>query len=259
MSASTYSLSNAYEGERNRLAVMQRTYDPGTFRAFEACGIAPGWECLEVGGGAGSVATWLADRTGPEGRVVATDLDTRWLDELDRPNLLVRRHDVVADGIEDGPFDLVHARLLLEHLPERTAVAEKLAGALKPGGWLVVEDLDWVTAVCDRDWPEYEAVRAAVLAAMQSAGYDAACGRHLMRMLEGAGLAEVGIALGGEGNRQAGREAWRPLVGQFQERLVEAGLLTDAVVEGFLARLDGGDDWALFPPLMVTVRGRRLS
>ena len=49
----------------------------------------PGWRCLEIGAGRGSMATWLAERVGPAGQVVATDIDTRYLERLDLPNLHV--------------------------------------------------------------------------------------------------------------------------------------------------------------------------
>ena len=65
-----------------------------------ARGVGPGWRCLEVGAGAGSIAGWLADRVGPSGQVIATDLDTRFLEQQARPNLEVRRHDVVRDPLE---------------------------------------------------------------------------------------------------------------------------------------------------------------
>jgi SAM-dependent methyltransferase len=254
----TYTLSNAWERERERLAAMHRTYGAGTVRAFELCGVGPGWRCLDAGAGTGVVAEWLADRVGPTGHVVATDVDTRWLDALGRDNVEARRHDLVVEPL-DGGYDLVHARLLVEHLPARDEVIAKLAGALAPGGWLVVEDLDWSTAVSDQPWPEYEAVLGAVQAAMKAGGYDGRYGLALPRAFDAVGLVDVYSAFGGEGDRATGRAAWRLLVEPFREALVGAGLVTDDVVEAFLTRLDGGDDWVLFPPVMVTVRGRRAT
>ena len=48
--------------------------------ALHRLGLGPGWRCLEVGAGSGSVARWLAAKVGPEGSVLATDIDTRWVD-----------------------------------------------------------------------------------------------------------------------------------------------------------------------------------
>ena len=106
-------------GEHERLAVLAGNYDPGTFRLLEHCGVAPGWRCAEVGAGSGSVAAWLADAVGPEGSVVAFDIDTSHLDHLGpRSNVEVREHDIVTEPIGDARFDLVHTRLVIEHLPD---------------------------------------------------------------------------------------------------------------------------------------------
>src|SRR3546814_16046084 len=57
-------------------------------------------------------------------------------------NYVGRHHNVDADPFDDNGYDLIHARLVLEHLPQREAVVAKLAAALRPGGWLVVQDYD---------------------------------------------------------------------------------------------------------------------
>jgi ubiquinone/menaquinone biosynthesis C-methylase UbiE len=72
-------------------------FDPVTFRNRDATGIHPGWRCLEVGAGGGSVALWLAERVGPAGHVLATDLDPGWLAPADRPVVEIRRHDITRD------------------------------------------------------------------------------------------------------------------------------------------------------------------
>jgi SAM-dependent methyltransferase len=114
-------------------------WDPFTFRILSSIGVDEGWRCLEIGARTGSVAAWLQQRVGRRGLVVATDIETRRVEPRSRANLVVRHHSVLADRIAVG-YDLIHARLVLDHLPQRDAVARKLAAALRPGGWLVVED-----------------------------------------------------------------------------------------------------------------------
>jgi 2-polyprenyl-3-methyl-5-hydroxy-6-metoxy-1,4-benzoquinol methylase len=134
-----YVLDNAWHGARERLRLLEETLDPGTIRHLETVGVASGWRCLEVGGGGGSITAWLCQRVGPAGRVVATDIDTRFLDALSFPNLEVRQQNVVTDAIEEAAFDLVHTRAVLMHLPERQRALDRLVAALKPGGWLLLE------------------------------------------------------------------------------------------------------------------------
>lgn len=141
--ASHYIYDQAWQDEKTRITSLAAIFDPGTERLLSALGIAEGWSCLEVGGGAGTTAAWMADVVGAAGHVVATDLDTRFLDELKQPNIEVRRHDIVTDDIEVAAYDLVHARCLLEHLQAPDKAFERMLSALKPGGWVLAEDVDF--------------------------------------------------------------------------------------------------------------------
>src|SRR6266542_2540242 len=137
----SYLFNQDREQERARLAGLSAQFDPVTVRHLATVGVAAGWHCLEVGAGAGSIARWLAAMVGSTGRVVATDLDTRFLDDLPHPPVEVVRHDIAGDPVEQDAFDLVHARAVLEHVPSRGEVVPRLAKALRPGGVLVLEDL----------------------------------------------------------------------------------------------------------------------
>src|ERR671936_3170110 len=109
----TYAFGNAQEIQRERLATLASLFDPGTVAVLEPLGVGPGWRCLEVGAGGGSIASWLCERVAPDGAVVATDLDATVLRGLSHPNLEVRVHDVVVDDLPFDEFDLVHLRLVL--------------------------------------------------------------------------------------------------------------------------------------------------
>jgi len=196
-----YVYDQAWEHERKRLSGIERWLDPGTTQTFATIGVGAGWSCLELGAGGGSVAELLCDLVGSDGRVVATDVDTRFLDAIKRGNIEVRKHDVVNDDIEEDTFDLIHARMLLEHLPARNEVIKKLCTALRPGGWLVLEDLDFATSIHAPPsripmWPNREAavfrrVNRAVHSLMAAAGYDADFARNLPHVLSQAGLTDV--------------------------------------------------------------------
>jgi 2-polyprenyl-3-methyl-5-hydroxy-6-metoxy-1,4-benzoquinol methylase len=80
------------EPTRQRFIGLPHVFDPGTTRHLLARGVGPGWHCLEVGAGGGSIALWLAEQVGATGSVVATDIDTRFLDSIQVANLVVRRH-----------------------------------------------------------------------------------------------------------------------------------------------------------------------
>jgi SAM-dependent methyltransferase len=181
--ARPYLLPQGDELERRRLELLQLHHDPDSIAALERTGVGAGWRCLDVGAGAGSISRWLVGR-GAE--VLATDLDISSLGGLD-----ARVHDVTSDEPLPAPFDLVHTRLLLLHLPEREAVARKLAGFVRLGGWMVAGDIDFTpvqmvdpSAAWTRTW-------AAWCAAIEAAGWDLACGTRLAGMLRDAGLTDV--------------------------------------------------------------------
>jgi ubiquinone/menaquinone biosynthesis C-methylase UbiE len=112
-----YALDSAWHAERERLDSLTSLYDPGTLELCERLGLRDGARCLEVGAGTGTLATALAQRIGPSGSVVAVDVNTRFLAPLAGERVEVWQADVTRDALPSAEFDLVHARLLLEHLP----------------------------------------------------------------------------------------------------------------------------------------------
>ena len=131
-----------FDEEQARLRLVEEIHDPATLRHVANLGLSAGWQCLEVGAGAGSIARALADRVGPSGHVVATDIDTRFLQNMALSNLEVREHDIRSDEVEHGAYDLVHCRALMIHLPDTESVARRMVAALRPGGRLLAEEPD---------------------------------------------------------------------------------------------------------------------
>jgi SAM-dependent methyltransferase len=255
-----YVFDHSWEGERDRLSALERIFDPGTFRHLDALGVRPGWRCLEVGAGAGSVARWLCRRVGPEGRVVATDLKTGFLDHLTEEFTCaeVLCHDVVADDLEEGAFDLIHTRLLLEHLAERDLALKRLVRALAPGGVILVEDFDWSSlAARPGPWEDvFERVCAALVELMEANGYTPWFGRRLPGELVDAGLERVGA----EGRALIGlpdtpEAAWWPLnFESVRAGLVARGRVTDADIDAMVA-LGSTPGFTWQYPLMVAAWG----
>jgi SAM-dependent methyltransferase len=139
----SYMMSGAEtDSESTRLRNIQQASDSFTIKHLEATGIGQGWRCLEIGAGGGSIAGWLGDRVGATGSVVATDVDLQRLGDLGAP-VEVRRHDIAREGLESAAYDLVHCRLVLQHLTEPVVALQKMATAVAPGGWLVVEEGDF--------------------------------------------------------------------------------------------------------------------
>ncbi|HZO69454.1 MAG TPA: methyltransferase domain-containing protein [Kribbellaceae bacterium] len=133
-----YALDNASNTAARMLACLTTVLDPYT-QDLLAPLIPDGGRCLELGAGNGSIACWMAERAGPHGNVVAVDRDPRHV--RDHPAVSILTADVTApDGLPGCDYDLIHARLLLAHLPQRGELMHRLASRLAPGGHLVVEE-----------------------------------------------------------------------------------------------------------------------
>jgi hypothetical protein len=95
----SYIFDAQWKRQRARLRSLEALFDRASVRYLAELGVVEGWRCLEVGCGAGGIAFWLADRVGRTGRVVATDLDTHFIDGRGQPHLHVRKHNIMIDPI----------------------------------------------------------------------------------------------------------------------------------------------------------------
>jgi 2-polyprenyl-3-methyl-5-hydroxy-6-metoxy-1,4-benzoquinol methylase len=233
----SYLFNQDREQERARLAGLSAQFDPVTVRHLAAVGVAAGWHCLEIGAGAGSIARWLAATAGSTGRVLATDLDTQFLDDLPHPPVEVVRHDITDDPVEQDAFDLVHARAVLEHLPSRREVVPRLAKALRPGGVLVLEDIVFGAALLPVSGrivspPSKAAAFSRVIPAMaagfRAVGADPEFGLELPAALAAAGLRDVDAELTSRLIHGGSEEsaAYTMSLRELGPRLIAAGLLT---------------------------------
>jgi ubiquinone/menaquinone biosynthesis C-methylase UbiE len=258
--APVYALDSAWHAERDRLDSLTRLYDAGTLEVVDRLGVAGGWHCLDVGAGTGSLAQKLADRVAPSGHVTAVDVDTRFLGPLASEHVHVEQADVTRDPFPDGGFDLVHARLLLEHLPQRDVVLAAMVRAAKAGGWVLIEDFDWSTAfMVDPPSAIHDKVARAIRELFIRHGYSPRYGRQLPRALATAGLADVGTraqAVQVSADRDAGVPQWELLADQFGPALLAAGLVDSDDLDGFHELWHDGET-ICFSPLMVSAWGRR--
>jgi SAM-dependent methyltransferase len=250
-----YLLDHDRELEPYRLALLEHHADATSARRLRASGLRSGWRCLEVGAGRGSIARWLSNQVGPSGAVVALDLDTSLLAGLAEPNIEVLSGDVVDVELPVCSFDLIHTRLVLMHIPERRRAIERMVSLLSPGGWLVLEELDWMALVAEPD-PERVALFEAFEQALATIDFE--CGRALLSEITEAGLIDTAADLRVdviEGATPLAR--WEQLsVQALSDEVLSAGTATQRQIDQHLARLEDPDYRGL-GFTWVGVRGRR--
>jgi SAM-dependent methyltransferase len=256
-----YLLDSAAAPTGQRFSGLETTFDDATFRYLAATGVKAGWSCWEIGAGGGSVARWLAEHVVPGGSVLATDLEIKWM-AAESAAVRVERHDVAADPVPENAYDLIHARLVLVHLPERDRVLATLAAALRPGGWLVVEDFDSgfddATHPATADEAIVRFVTHAFNRMLARRGGDPGYARTLPHRLVQAGLNRVGA----EGRlvfARGGSPAAGVQVANLQQvggQMVARGLVTGEDISRAISLLEDPTlIWVM--PVMVSAWGQK--
>jgi SAM-dependent methyltransferase len=257
-----YLLDNRQSEAGIRFGALAELFDPVTFRHVDGLGIGAGMRCWEVGAGGPSVPLGLAERVGPTGSVVATDIDVSWTRGIADGVIEVLSHDVAADPPPPGSFDLVHARLVLVHVTDRAEALRRMVQALRPGGWLLLEDADPMLQplLCpDESGPEQRLanrLRSGFRTLMAARGAELAYGRTLPRVLREAGLAEVQADAYFPITSPACAVLEDATVRQIRHHLTAQGLATDEEIDRHLANVAAGRlDLATAP--MISAWGRR--
>jgi SAM-dependent methyltransferase len=187
--APDYAFPHAAKDESRRLELLEQRLDPLTKRRIHRLGVSKGARCLEIGGGRGSITRWLSDVVGPTGRVIATDLQTGFLNEIDAPNVEAVRHDIRTGTFPAGSFDLIHTRAVLMHISPGMDLLRRMVTWLAPGGWLVLEEPDFGMWIGDAD-PVWATSPPTTHAAFPSMAMGQ--GRFLLRQIHQLGLTNIG-------------------------------------------------------------------
>ena len=241
-----YALDNSWDFARERLGSLAQCSDPLTRRRLAGIGIRPGWRCLDIGSGLGTIARWLCAKVGRSGRVVATDIDLRFLREIHAANFEARYHDIRTDGLPVAEFDLVCVRWLLHHLPEPERALAAIVKALRPGGWLLLEEPDFFPLVAAGSQPYIDFMTALTTTVVAEAGGGCLWARCLPSLIARQGLVSIGadaeLALVRGGSRWAA--FYQLTARQMRDRMIASGALSAEGCDAGLALLDDPSFWA---------------
>ena len=138
----------------------------------------------------------MAQRVGPGGRVLGIDVDVAlgaqalaMLHDAGHHHCDFAAADLTAgEPLPGAPFDLVYARLLLYHLPERVDVLRRLWDAVAPGGHLLIQDYDVDSVNVIPPLDSMDEFRRVAVAAFEHAGCDVHVGRRLPQLFAQAAV-----------------------------------------------------------------------
>ncbi|MGC0422969.1 methyltransferase domain-containing protein [Embleya sp. AB8] len=221
---------------------------------------------LDVGAGPGHIAE-AVHRSLPTAQVVAFDGNPERLAAgtggPDGAALVRRCGDARQLPFEDDTFDVVYTRLMLQYVAERDRAVAEMARVTKPGGAVVLFDLDGQLVWHDPLGPELRTTLESVLAALSATGFDPHTGRSLYRLARRAGLTHLQVQvtpyhlIAGRVNPTE-REQWRLKLDIAHPAIAQAlgsADHADQAVEAFLAHLD--DEDTLTYSVAFTVTGHR--
>jgi SAM-dependent methyltransferase len=241
-----YVLDNASTLEYQRLDLMSKILDPWTRGYFTALGVGEGWQCLELGSGNGSIAEWLCAMVSPSGNVTAIDINPVLLELISAQNLTIRQMDIRTSGeLQANAYDLVSCRALLHQISEYApAVIARMAAALKPGGWLLVQEPDFHLApttgpdVWAKSWK-------ALIEWGHANGIDWLIGRELPSMVNKLGLGQPQAKTDVQNIRGRDRGAlyFQLFFAEVRDRVVGSGRLDGATLEAASALLEDPNYW----------------
>lgn len=194
----TYVIKGGIAG-RERLRILARVMAPTTNALLDRVGDLSGQNGLDAGCGGGDVTRELARRVGPSGHVTGVDLDETKLAICREESAALGNIEFRAARIGDdrigGPFDFVYSRFLLTHLTDPAAVVREFHRQSKPGGLLILEDIDFSGYVAE---PYTAAQRRYVelySASVRKRGADPDIGPKLPAMMQDSGFIDITVSV----------------------------------------------------------------
>ena len=255
------------ESAAGRLQLLDEAYGPFTRTFLDRTGLAPGMSVLDVGCGSGSVSLWLAERVGPQGRVLGVDASpeqvalasnrarARSLGQVEFRAMAAE----ALDGLEER-FDLVFARFLLVHVAEPEAVLRAMLRRVRPGGLLACDEQELAAACCLPPADAFAASLALAYRASRARGLDYDYGGRLFALFAALGCEDVRLGVVQPALTGPAKRLWPRFFRESGPALVADGQIAEAELAAMIVGLDRivADDRAVILPMRNhQVLGRR--
>lgn len=240
----SYVIRGGEEGKA-RLRIISRALWPATFNLLSRAGIKTGMACLDVGCGGGDVTLGMARLVGSSG--IATGIDT------DRTKMQLAQQEAEHGAIanvkflaleidhldHEAEYDLVYARLLLTHLSDPVNALQRMVNATKPGGVVVVEDMDHSAIFCYPACPALKQHVSLYNQVVRLKGGDPEIGPKLPALFRQVGLHDLHLShvqpafIEGEAKR-----VHQITLENIALAVIAAGLATEAEINALYSELD---------------------
>ncbi len=251
-----------------RLRLLHEVYGPGTQALLKRVGLRDGQRVVEIGCGTGNIACWVAQQVAPGGSVIGIDISPEQIEQareqaqrLKLRNIEFQVADAYSPRLPEDTFDIVYCRLVLIHLTRPEAALRAMRSLVRPGGYVVCEEIDHACWICDPPATAMTRFFDLSTALGKRRGENFSLGASLHRLFREAGFTrpEVGanfvLALRGEQKRLLGMT-----FAEFAPELVSEGFASQEEAEQVTADLMAlaDDETTLFGfPLVAQVWAMR--
>jgi SAM-dependent methyltransferase len=231
-------------GEIERLRLQAEAMAADAAIMLERAGVGPGWRCVDLGCGPGGITGMLADKVGPNGRVVGVDADPVFLEHARREarsaslgNVEFISGDAYDTGLAGGAYDLVHVRFVASTAGEPERLFREAARIARPGGCVAFQEPDISTLRCFPAHPAWDRLRDAIAEAFARVGGDVKLGQRLYHLARRAGLEDVQYRpfLVGVRSGDPMTDFMPATAESMRGALLQHGLMTQADLESALA------------------------
>lgn len=196
-------------------------------------GLKPEYRVADIGCGSGVITAQMTDLL-TTGEVVGFDINPQLITiaqvlAQQTPRMRICKGSVYSlHSIPDNSFDFVYARLIFQHLAHPLLALQEIYRILKPGGSVLIQDIDddWIKL-----YPEPPEFRKLITIANQlqaKRGGDRTVGRKLVQYLNTAGFQQISCTLNSLTTMTIGMETFLQMLSCFQSILALEGSLFDS-------------------------------
>lgn len=212
-------------------------------RHLQWFGLRDGMSVLDVGSGPGFASEQLLDLL-PNGSVTALEVDPVMIERAEKylagrsgERLKLVQGSLMHSGLPEASYDFAFARLVFQHLTDPVAAARSIGRLLKPGGKLVITDIDdRLHLIEPEDPPEVQAINERFIEEHRQRGGDRNIGRKLLHILREAGYVDVALDLIGVHSDEFGMDTMAPIGGVNAYRaLLDEGKITEEELDLLVA------------------------
>lgn len=224
-------------------------------RIMRTFGLRPDSDVLEVGSGPGFVTRLLLDAV-PEGTVTCLELEQEllghareYLGDFVGDQVTLLNGSVLDYPLPEASADIAFARLVLQHVPQPVTALENIHKALRPGGRVVITDIDdgvWGMIDPDPGLAALDEVLRLRIELQKSRGGNRLIGRELPRMLRAAGFTDIKVEALAVSTDEYGMPALAPQL-NFRSRTAAMVAANPAAAQACEELADAVDEWMQSP------------